>query len=91
METSKVNRVTKESYSGTGLEENEVFIMKKIKRNRIKCLKCGDIVESKVPCEKGVTWCSCKQCAAAGGTKEIIRYFRTEKPEEAFEEMMEWE
>lgn len=33
--------------------------------NRIKCLKCGDIIESKSVHD--FRWCSCKACAVDGG------------------------
>lgn len=43
---------------------------------------------------KGVhdmVWCSCGQCAADGGKYYLKRCFRTEKPEDAFIEMSEYE
>ena len=43
---------------------------KKIKRNRIKCLKCGDIIES--VSVHDFRWCSCGSCAVDGG-KEYLR------------------
>lgn len=36
-----------------------------IKHNRIKCLKCGDTIESKH--RHDFVWCSCKSCATDGG------------------------
>ena len=56
-----------------------------IKINRIKCKRCGDVVESKSVHD--MVWCSCGQCAADGGLKYIKRCFRTEKPEDAFIEL----
>ena len=43
---------------------------KKIKHNRIKCLKCGDVIESVTVHD--FRWCSCGSCAVDGG-KEYLR------------------
>lgn len=43
---------------------------KKIKRNRIKCLKCRDIIESVAVHD--FRWCSCGSYAVDGG-KEYLR------------------
>jgi len=61
----------------------------KIKRNAIKCKKCGAIAESKS--RHDMVWCKCGECAADGGHDYIKRCFRSEKPEDSFEEMSEYE
>lgn len=38
--------------------------------NRIKCLKCGDIIESYS--RHDFRWCSCQSCAVDGG-KDYLR------------------
>ena len=38
---------------------------RKIKRNAIKCLKCGDIIESKY--RHDFKMCSCESCFVDGG------------------------
>ena len=40
--------------------------MKTIKRNRIRCKLCGDIIESKS--RHDFEWCSCESVAVDGGT-----------------------
>lgn len=42
----------------------------KIKRNRIQCKRCGDIIESVH--RHDFKWCSCRSCAVDGG-KEYLR------------------
>lgn len=42
-----------------------------IKRNRIKCLRCGDIIESYDIHD--FKWCSCKACAVDGGHAYLKR------------------
>lgn len=59
--------------------------MKKIIRNRIRCIHCGDIIESKsvhdyVPC-------SCGSCAVDGGHE----YLRRTGGFDDFEELSEFE
>ena len=44
--------------------------MQQILHNRIKCLHCGDIIESKTRWD--MVWCSCKTCAVDGG-KDYLR------------------
>lgn len=45
--------------------------MVKILHNRIKCKKCGDIIESKSVHD--FVWCSCKSCAVDGGHNYLKR------------------
>ena len=42
-----------------------------ILRNRAKCLKCGDIIESKH--RHDFQWCSCKSCFVDGGRDYLRR------------------
>lgn len=39
--------------------------------NRIKCLKCGDVIESKSVHD--FRWCSCHSCAVDGGRQYLRR------------------
>ena len=59
--------------------------MKTILHNRIRCLKCGEVIES--TSEHDFKMCSCGLCAVDGG-KEYIR--RCGKRED-WEEMSEFE
>ena len=61
--------------------------MQKIIRNRIKCLKCGDIIESKH--RHDFVWCSCGSCAVDGGTLYLKRAWQpdADRPEDMFKEM----
>ena len=54
-------------------------------RNRIKCLKCGDIIESKYTHD----WvqCSCGACFVDGGHD----YMRVGGNKEDWEDMSKWE
>lgn len=65
--------------------------MQKIIRNRIKCLRCGDIIESKST--HNFVWCSCGSCAVDGGTSYLKRVWDGEvgNPEEVWEELSEEE
>ena len=45
--------------------------MAKIKTNRVKCLKCGDIIESKH--RHDFVFCSCGSVAVDGGTAYLKR------------------
>lgn len=58
---------------------------KKLIRNRIKCLKCGDIIES----EYTHDWvqCSCGACFVDGGHD----YMRVGGNREDWKDMSEWE
>ena len=44
---------------------------RRIKRNRLQCKLCGDIIESKYTHD--YVMCSCKKCAIDGG-KEYVRF-----------------
>ena len=44
---------------------------RKIRRNRLQCKLCGDIIESKYTHD--YVMCSCKKCAIDGG-KEYVRF-----------------
>lgn len=57
--------------------------MQKIIRNRIKCLKCGNIIESKY--RHNFIWCPCGSCAVDGGTSYLKRAWRPDT--KGFEEM----
>ena len=59
--------------------------MKKIIRNRIRCVHCGDIIESK-SVHDYVT-CSCGACAVDGG----LEYLRRTGDFDYFEELSEFE
>ena len=56
--------------------------MQKIISNKIKCKKCGDIIESKDVNE--MKRCSCGQVAVDGGLQYLKRLF---KNKEDFEEL----
>ena len=58
---------------------------KKIRVNRIRCLKCGEIIES--TSVHDFRWCSCRACAVDGG-KEYLRRLGNR---EDWEEMSEFE
>ena len=42
-----------------------------INENKIKCLKCGDIITSYT--RHDFKWCSCGSCAVDGGTNYLRR------------------
>lgn len=44
---------------------------KRILVNKIKCLKCGDIITSESRYD--FKWCRCKNCAVDGGTVYLRR------------------
>lgn len=58
---------------------------KKLIRNRIKCLKCGDVIESKSVHD----WvqCTCGACYVDGGHD----YMRIGGNKEDWEDLSEWE
>lgn len=58
--------------------------MDKIISNKIKCMNCGDVIESEH--QHDFKWCSCKSVAVDGG-KEYLR--RLGEPEDIIE-MSEW-
>ena len=70
---------------------SEFMDKKKIYRNKIRCKKCGDIIESKF--RHDFVQCSCGAVSVDGGTDYLARSFpgNLENPEEAYEELSEWE
>ena len=48
-----------------------ILTMTKIIHNKIRCKKCGDIIESKSVHD--FVWCSCKACAVDGGHDYLRR------------------
>lgn len=58
---------------------------KKLIRNRIKCLKCGDIIESKS--RHDWVQCTCGACYVDGGHD----YMRIGGNKEDWEDLSEWE
>lgn len=61
----------------------------RIKRNAIRCKKCGDVIESKF--RHDFKWCSCGQCAVDGGHDYMKRCYKTDTSEEAYDDISEWE
>lgn len=57
--------------------------------NKIKCKKCGDIIESMY--RHDFKWCSCGQCAVDGGQDYLSRSYAGKSPEESYEELSETE
>lgn len=64
--------------------------MSKILHNRIKCKRCGDIIESVYGHD--FVWCSCGSCAVDGGTSYLKRAWASngEIPEDVYEELSEF-
>lgn len=62
--------------------ENE---RKKLVRNAIKCLKCGDVIESKY--RHDFVQCSCGACFVDGG----LDYIRIGGNYDDWEDLSEWE
>ena len=62
-----------------------------IKRNAIRCKRCGDIIESRHVHD--FKWCSCGQCAVDGGKDYPKRCWSLEidDADDAFEELIEYE
>lgn len=58
-----------------------------IKRNAIRCVHCGDVIESTYRHE--FKWCSCKTVAVDGGHDYLKRCFKNSPAD--FEELSEWE
>lgn len=56
---------------------------KKIKHNRAKCLKCGDVIESKY--QHDFVTCSCGNLSVDGGTCYLRRAFTDDEWEEMTE------
>lgn len=59
--------------------------MKKLKRNAVKCNKCGDVIESTHIHD--FKWCSCKNVAVDGGLDYAKICFATND----YEELIEYE
>ena len=59
--------------------------MKKIIRNRIKCKKCGEIIES--TCRHDFKFCKCGAVAVDGGKD----YLRRVGSKDDYEELIEYE
>lgn len=49
--------------------------MQKIIKNAIRCVNCGDIIESKTVHD--FVWCSCRKVAVDGGHDYLRRCFTT--------------
>ena len=64
------------------MAENE---RKRLVRNAIKCLKCGDVIESTY--RHNFVQCSCKACFVDGGH----HYMRIGGNREDWEDLSEWE
>ncbi|MGN0992822.1 MAG: hypothetical protein ACI4PE_02750 [Bacilli bacterium] len=62
--------------------------MKKLITNKIKCKKCGDIIESTYTHD--YKQCSCGECAVDGGLTYARRNFKGHTPEESYEELSIW-
>lgn len=61
----------------------------KIIRNRIKCKKCGSVIESFN--RHGFVWCPCGTCAVGGGHSYLKRAWdaKTDDEDKVYEEMSE--
>lgn len=62
---------------------------KKIKRNRIRCKCCGDIIESRQIYD--FQQCSCKTVAVDGGLEYAKRIFPSNPAEKFYDELVEYE
>lgn len=60
---------------------------KRIKRNAIRCVWCGDVIESKS--RHDFVWCSCRAVYVDGGLDYLRRGFRDSTGD--FEELSEYE
>ena len=61
--------------------------MEKIKINKIRCKRCGDIIESKTAHD--FKFCKCGAVAVDGGKEYLRRYFIN--IEDDYEELSEYE
>lgn len=61
----------------------------KYKHNRIRCKKCGDVIESKT--RHDFVWCKCGACAVDGGHDYLKRswYSTMDNPHDIYEELSE--
>lgn len=57
----------------------------KILVNKIKCKKCGDVIESIYTHD--YKQCSCGRCAVDGGHEYLRRSFNGSTPEECYEDL----
>ena len=62
--------------------------MKKLKTNMIKCVHCGEVIESKATHD--MKFCSCGAVSVDGGLEYIRRSFLT-RPEDDYEELSVYE
>ena len=60
----------------------------RLKRNRIKCLKCGDVIESKHVHD--FRWCQCKNIFVDGGL-EYCRIGGAALDDDSYENLCEFE
>ena len=65
--------------------------MRKILSNKIRCKRCGDVIESRHTHD--FVWCSCGSCAVDGGTSYIKRTWDggLGNQDNAYEELSEYE
>lgn len=63
--------------------------MKRIIRNRARCKKCGDIIESRHGHD--FVWCKCGTIAVDGDHLYLKRCFYADDPDEVIEELSEYE
>jgi len=62
--------------------------MNRLIRNRIRCLSCGQVIESKTVHD--FVLCLCGKVAVDGGLMYTRRMFPSRKPTEWYEEMSEY-
>lgn len=72
-------RADRSGHSGAGVEEDEV----KIKTNKVRCARCGTVIESKH--RHDFVWCGCKAIAVDGGREYLRRVGNLEDIEELSE------
>lgn len=59
--------------------------MKKIIENKIRCDKCGDVIESKH--KHDAVWCSCHSVGVDGGHYYLKRMFKDNESAESYTEL----
>jgi len=64
-------------------------MVRKIKRNRIRCKKCGDIIESHFTYD--FKKCKCGMVGVDGGLEYAKRVFPGNPAENYYEELVEYE
>jgi hypothetical protein len=62
--------------------------MKQILHNRIKCKKCGDVIESMY--RHDFKFCKCGFCSVDGGQDYLRRGWKEGNPAEAWEDRSEF-